>query len=77
SAPPNALGALSMPQLLWHRTSDSLAGHVSRYVRLTAFSFLILIGRFVTLEGMKIRSVTPMHHLMCMGSPATPALGRR
>jgi hypothetical protein len=25
-------------------------------------SFLILIGCFATLEGMKIKSVTPMHH---------------
>jgi len=44
------------------------------YIR---FSFLILIGRFVTLEGMKIKSVTPMHHLMSMGSSATPAPWRR
>jgi hypothetical protein len=36
-----------------------------------------LIGRFVTLEGMKIKSVTPMHHLMIMGSSATLALRRR
>jgi len=39
------------------------------YIR---FSFLILIGRFVTLEGMKIKSVTPMHHPMSMGSSASP-----
>jgi hypothetical protein len=31
-----------------------------------------LIGRFVTLEGMKIKSVTPMHHLMIMVSSAVP-----
>jgi hypothetical protein len=31
--------------------------------------FLILIRRFATLEGVKIKSVTPMHHLMIMGSP--------
>jgi hypothetical protein len=31
----------------------------ARYVQLVRFSFLILIGRFVTLEGMKIKSVTP------------------
>jgi hypothetical protein len=36
-------------------------------------SFLILIGHFATLEGMKIKSVTPMHHLMIMGSSAAPA----
>jgi hypothetical protein len=46
----------------------------SRYIRLVRFSFLILIGRFVTLESMKIKSVTPMHHLMIMGNPA-PAGG--
>jgi hypothetical protein len=28
-----------------------------------------LIRRFATLEGVKIKSVTPMHHLMIMGSP--------
>jgi conjugative relaxase-like TrwC/TraI family protein len=32
-----------------------------------------LIGRLVTLEGMKIKSVTPMHHPMIMVSSATPA----
>ncbi len=45
-----------------------------RYIRLVRFSFLILIGRFVTLESMRIKSVTPMHHLMIMGNPA-PAGG--
>ena len=43
-----------------------------RYVRLVRFSFLILIVRFVTLEGMKIKSVTPMHHPMSMVSSAVP-----
>jgi hypothetical protein len=38
---------------------------MSRFVR---FSFLILIGLFVTLEGMKIKSVTPIHHLTLMVS---------
>ena len=38
--------------------------------------FLILIGCFVTLEGMKIKSVTPMHHLMIMVSSVSVALGR-
>jgi len=33
-----------------------------RYVLLVHSSFLILITRFATLEGMKIKSVTPMHH---------------
>jgi len=50
---------------------------MSRYIRLVRFSFLILIGRFVTLEGMKIKSVTPMHHQMIMVSSATPAPRRR
>jgi hypothetical protein len=50
---------------------------MSRYIRLVRFSFLILIGRFATLECMKIKGVTPMHHQMCMGSSATPALWRR
>jgi hypothetical protein len=55
--------------------SDSLAKDTAAgFVR---FSFLILIGRFVTLEGMKIKSVTPMHHPMSMGSSATPAPRRR
>ena len=44
--------------------ADSPYVHVrlvmSRYIRLVRFSFLILIGRFVTLEGMEInKSVTP------------------
>jgi hypothetical protein len=30
--------------------------------------FLILIGCFATLEGMKIKSAAPMHHLMIMVS---------
>jgi hypothetical protein len=79
---------LAVAQIRWHRTVgrdaipvDSPHIHVrlvmSRYIRLVRFSFLILIGRFVTLKGMKIKSVTPMHHLMCMGSSATPAPGRR
>jgi hypothetical protein len=38
-------------------------------------SFLILIGRFVTLEGMKIKSVTPMHHLDDHGNPAAAGGG--
>jgi hypothetical protein len=77
SAPPNALGALAMPQLLWHRTRWQRTSMPSPartiripFVRLVRFSFLILIGRFVTLEGMKIKSVTPMHHPMSMGSSA-------
>jgi hypothetical protein len=28
--------------------------------------FLILIGRFATLEGMKIKSVTPRHYRVIM-----------
>jgi hypothetical protein len=31
-------------------------------LRLNAFSFLIMIASFATLEGMKIKSTTPMHH---------------
>jgi hypothetical protein len=41
------------------------------------FSFLILIGRFATLAGMKIKSVTPLHHPMNMGSSANPDPRRR
>jgi hypothetical protein len=32
--------------------------------------FLILIAGFATIEGMKIKSVTPMHHLTIVGSSA-------
>jgi hypothetical protein len=46
----------------------------ARYIRLVLFSFLILVGRFATLDGMKVKSVTPMHHVMSMESPA-PAGG--
>jgi hypothetical protein len=38
--------------------------------RLAHFLFLILIARFATLEGMKIKSVTPTHHQMIMVSSA-------
>jgi hypothetical protein len=48
---------------------------MSRYIRLVRFSFLILIGRFATLEGMQIKSVTPMHHLTIVVSSAAPAGG--
>jgi hypothetical protein len=50
SAPPNASGALAMPQLLWHRTTAFISTGHARYVRLVRFSFLILIDCFVTLE---------------------------
>jgi hypothetical protein len=40
-------------------------------------SFLILIACFATLEGVRIKSVTPMHHPVSMGSSATSASGRR
>jgi len=40
---------------------------------ISASFFLILIASFATLEGVKVKSVTPMHHLMIMGSSATPA----
>jgi hypothetical protein len=40
NTPPNSLGALAMPQLLWHRTT--FAAH-------RPVLFLILITRFVTL----------------------------
>jgi hypothetical protein len=43
----------------------------------TLVSLLILIARFATLKGMKIKSVTPMHHQMCMGSSATLTPQRR
>jgi hypothetical protein len=33
-------------------------------------SSLILIARFATLESMKIKSVTPIHHLMIMANRA-------
>jgi hypothetical protein len=46
-----------------------------RYVLLVHSSFLILITRFATLEGMKIKSVTPMHHLDDHGSPAAAGGG--
>jgi len=46
-----------------------------RYVLLVHSSFLILITRFATLEGMKIKSVTPMHLAMSMGNSATSAGG--
>jgi hypothetical protein len=46
---------------------------MSRYIRFVRFSFLILIGRSATLEGMKIKSVTPMHHLTIMVSSVSPA----
>jgi len=36
-----------------------------------------MITRFATLENMKFKGITPMHHLMCMGSSATPVLWRR
>src|SRR5215813_7523060 len=35
-------------------------------------SFLILIACFATLEGVRIKSVIPMHHQMSMGSAAAP-----
>jgi hypothetical protein len=47
-----------------------------RYARFLRFSFLILICRFVTLEGMKIKSATPMHHLMIMVSSVSVGLGK-
>jgi len=53
------------------------ASRYVRYIRLVRFSFLILIGRFVTLEGMKIKSVTPMHHQMIMVSSARCGPWRR
>ena len=53
------------------------ASRMSRYVRLVRFSFLILIGRLATLKGMKIKSVTPMHHQMIMVSSARCGPGRR
>jgi hypothetical protein len=46
------------------RLAQAAAGDL----RLARFSFPILIGRFATLEGMKIKSVIPMHHPMNMGS---------
>jgi hypothetical protein len=43
-----------MSQLLWRRTHTYV-----RYIRFVRFSFPIMNGRFVTLKGMKIKSVTP------------------
>jgi hypothetical protein len=57
-----------------HATSCAIPSDV-RYTRFVRFSFLVLIGRFATLEGMKIKSVTPMHHLMIMVSSAASATG--
>jgi hypothetical protein len=57
-----------------HATSCAIPSGV-RYARFVRFWFLILIGRFATLEGMKIKSVTPMHHAMSMDSPAVAAGG--
>jgi hypothetical protein len=58
-----------MAQTLWQWLRFVGKGHIQ------PFSLLILIGRFVTLEAMKIKSVTPMHHPMSMDSPAVPAGG--
>ena len=42
----------------------------------SAFSFLILIARFVILEVMKVKShATPMHHQMIMVSSAIRLAG--
>jgi hypothetical protein len=43
------------------------------------FLFLILIGCFATLDGMKVKSVTPMHHVTIVVSSAsrTPPSGYR
>jgi len=38
-------------------------------------SFLILIGRFVTLEGMKIKSVTPNHRCAAGTADLAQAIG--
>jgi hypothetical protein len=46
----------------------------ARYIRLVLFSFLILVGRFATLDGMKVKSVTPMHHLTIVVSSARLAV---
>jgi hypothetical protein len=56
-----------MPQIC----QDSMSCY-AHYIR---FSFLIMIGRFVTLDGMKVKSVTPMHHLMIMVSSAAAGAG--
>ena len=46
-----------------------------RYVRLVRFSFLILIGRFATLDAWSVSSFTPMHHLTIVVSTAAPSGG--
>jgi hypothetical protein len=46
---------------------------MSHCVRLIPFSFLILIAGFATLDGMKFKSVTPVHHVMIMVNAATAA----
>ena len=71
---------MAIAQIRWHRTASQTTsspgpGHLIHtyacYVRFVRFSFLILIGRFVTLEGMKIKSVTPTHHLTIVVSTAS------
>jgi hypothetical protein len=56
--PPHAQRSLAVPQLPWHRTltaatippPSQLTYMRARYIRLVRFLFLILIGRFATLE---------------------------
>jgi hypothetical protein len=69
----SAAGRASRPEitafadkLRWHRRPFSNLAH---YVRLARFSFLILIGRFVTLESWLVRAPHPCTHLMIMENP--------
>ena len=63
---------LQMAQKRWH-SSYSLAQDSNRSftLQVSCSSFLILITRFVILEFMKIKSVTPMHHLTIVVSSAS------
>ena len=59
--PADGSDTLAIAQIRWwHRTSTHTYTRVSRYVRLVRFSFLILIGRFVTLDAwFQIRASHP------------------
>ena len=66
-----------MPEYPWQCLNFLGTGHgyatgfgTSRYVLLVRFSFLILIGRFVTLDVWSYVTFTPMHHPMIMVSSA-------
>ena len=64
---PDALVSKALPHLPWHRTSVSSVSSVSS----APFWFLILTGRFATLDSM-IPGSTLIHHLTIMVSSAIP-----